>query len=838
VTHEFELLRSTDPLFRPCQMVTGPDGAMYVCDWRTDSGGAGKLWGDGKHGRIYRVSWKGTKVQPGIDPRGFDSWAKIAKQSSEDLVKTLESDNFTDRERARHELARRGAKEREGLLEVLKDENGKPASARIAALGALQSMWNDDVRTTVIERLGDLSPDIRRLAADALALNCKKGDRNAHEALEQQLGDLDLAARRAAYMAIGKLGAAGAGDVIVNGIQFDKRQDDYFTDGLARALEYVGKDAIAKLLALSDSGSETDLERVVEVFPTLRTRAAADKIPTLLKNYHLKPEQKIALIRAYLYCQVDPPVSVEPLLRFLDELPKEPTKTISEAQLNGMKLAALDVLAAHGAIKSEIVKTTLTAMLKTTDMKTHAALLQTIGNARLVSAAPVLLDQLQSAANDNDRVPFVRTLGQLGDPSAFKPLQEYLYSRDANLRIETLRALSNIDHRPARKFAESLLGDEDLQVQRDAIAMLGQSVEGARVVGKRFADKKLPRSLLPEVADALRRFSSKEHPDVGELLSRVVKGGLLVSLDPTELKRVSDMVKEQGDPERGRALYLNNKAVACIMCHRLEGVGGNAGPDLTRVWDTASLEKVMESMLDPSKEIKEGYQTYVATTKSGLIFTGLKITQNAEGVVLRDTTGKEVRIVAADLDTFAASKKSLMPDDVVRHLSIGEFIDLVAFLRDRKSQEELRGFVLTAWAIGPLDFDLTKPHALEKNPDPNQTIITPDRQRLPWRQVQADITGKGFDLRGVLGRAPAAGYVLAYVHSPKAQKAQLQLQSDETVKLSLNGKGVEVKEDAAPLALNEGWNTLLLRLNNAEGVPFLSARIVGADSVRIALQKD
>jgi signal transduction histidine kinase len=29
-------------------MVTGPDGAIYVCDWRTDSGGAGKLSGDGK----------------------------------------------------------------------------------------------------------------------------------------------------------------------------------------------------------------------------------------------------------------------------------------------------------------------------------------------------------------------------------------------------------------------------------------------------------------------------------------------------------------------------------------------------------------------------------------------------------------------------------------------------------------------------------------------------------------------------------------------------------------------------------------------------------------------
>ncbi len=56
ITNEFEFLKSDDPLFRPCQMVTGPDGAIYVCDWRTDSGGAGKLSGDGEHGRIYRIT--------------------------------------------------------------------------------------------------------------------------------------------------------------------------------------------------------------------------------------------------------------------------------------------------------------------------------------------------------------------------------------------------------------------------------------------------------------------------------------------------------------------------------------------------------------------------------------------------------------------------------------------------------------------------------------------------------------------------------------------------------------------------------------------------------------
>jgi putative membrane-bound dehydrogenase-like protein len=836
VTNEFEMMRANDPLFRPCQMVLGPDGAMYVCDWRTDSGGAGKLWGDTKHGRIYRLSWKGTKQEPAIALRGLDAWAKIAKQSDEDLFKTLDSDNFSDRLRAQQEIVRRGDKQRQALVDFLKDEDNKSVNARIAALGALQSLKTFEP-APFIERLKDFSPDIRRLAADALALHCPKGDNDAHEALVAAANDDDFAVRRAIYLAIGQINNAGAPDVIVNGIQFDRRLDDYYTDGLLRALEYTGKNGIAKLLTLADSGSDRDLERVLEIYPMLRTREAAEKLPALLKNYHVKPEQTIALIRTYLYIQVDPPISVEPLVKFLDELPAEPTKKITEGQLNSMRLAALDVLAISGKVNSDKLKGTLVTMLKTDDPKSRATLLRTIGDAKLASAVPVLLDQLAAAQDDAGRLALIRTLGQVGERAAFKPVLGHLKSTDPAVRIEVLRALAGIDNREAHKIARDRVAAEHFDVQRETIVLLGQNVDGARAVGKLFADKKLPRSLLPEVTESLRRFASKEHPDITNLLTRVVKDNLLVSLDPAELKRVTTMVRDKGDPVRGRALYLNNKAVACMTCHRLEGVGGNVGPDLTRVWDTLSLEKVMESMLDPSKEIKEGYVTYVATTKNGLTVTGLKVSQNDKELILRDATGKEVRIAAADLDEVNPSKKSLMPDDVVRHLSLNEFIDLVSFLRDKKSQEELRGLVLTAWAVGPLDFDLKKSNPLEKNPDPDTAVIE-GKNRLHWRQVQADITGKGFDLRPVIGREPASGYLLTYVFAPKDQSVRLHLQCDEKLQLWLNAKSVEPKVEATPLDLKQGWNVLLLRLNNAEASPFLSARIVGGEGLRVGLQKD
>ncbi len=837
VTNEFEFLRAADPLFRPCQMVVGPDGAMYVCDWRTDSGGAGKLWGDGKNGRIYRISWRGTKEHQAIPLRGLDSWGQIAKTGDAELFKTLESENFTDRERARHEIVRRGDKHRPALLKLFLDEDNKPIAARMAALGALQSFWNGEVKAAVIDRLRDGSGDIRRLCADALALNTSK-DNDAHEALVQCLGDEDFSVRRAVYLAVGRINSGGAADIIVNGLQFDKRLDEYLSDGMIRALEYTGKDGITKLLALADSGSDKDLERVLDLYPHFRTREAADKVTLLLKNYHVKPEQKVILIRSITQYQLDPPVSLDPLVKFLDELPGSPTKKITEAQINSMRLAALDVLATAGKIESAHFKSTLISMLKTDDAKTRQAILHTITDAKLVSAVPILLEQLAKADDDATTISLVRTLGQLSERTAFAPLQKLVASKNWEVRVEVLRALGNLDYRPARKIAEGLLGDSILEVQREAVVMLGQSIEGARIVGQQFAENKLPRALLPEVTEGLRRFASKEHPDVTELLSRAVKGGLLVSLEPAELKRVAAMVSKQGDPQRGRKLYLNNKAVGCITCHRLEGVGGNTGPDLTRMWDTLSLEKVMESMLDPSKEIKEGYQTFVATTKNGLTVTGLKVAQNAKELILRDTTGKEVRIAASELDEVVATKKSLMPDDVVRHLSFGEFIDLVAFLRDRKSQEDLRGMILTGYAIGPFDFDLTKADALEKNPDPEKTIINAERQRLTWRAVQADMSGRGFDLRAATGREPGSAYLLGYVFSPKEQKVDLLAQTEEKGYVLVNGERNMLSDAKMPITLKSGWNTLLVRINNAEGSPFVQARILGGEGIRVALQKE
>ncbi|MFO0864520.1 MAG: PVC-type heme-binding CxxCH protein [Gemmataceae bacterium] len=695
VAEEFEFLKSNDPLFRPCQMVTGPDGAIYVCDWRTDSGGAGRLWGDGKHGRILRITWAGTKDQPAIAPRGKDAWAKLAKESDEELFRSLDDESLIDRKLVTQELVRRGEKSRAGFLKVLADAD-RTVRARTHAIAGAQQFWNDDVRKAMIDRVGDQIADLRRTAAEALSLHVKK-DANAHEALVAGLGERDRLVLRQFYIALGKNNAPGAGEVLANALTNDRGKDAYLRDGILRAIEYSGKEAFDALLVVTDSGQQEDTDRVADAWLAFRTKAAADRIPTLVQNVNLSGAQKASLIRSYSNYQLDPPIDVKPVSDLLKSLPAiekdDPKAAEKIAEQTPVKLAAIEILASHGAANSDQPRTMLVGMLSEKDLTVRMSVIKAIDDSKTTQAATVLADRLEMAENTAEKIAIAKTLGRLQDKKVAAKLEAAFAAKDldAKVRLELFRSLVALEAKRMAKPAEAILAEKDADpelVREAVIVAVQQSVEGARKVGRLFVEKQLPRTLLPEVADGLRKHANDA--ECAKLLSDAMKGGLLLSSNAAEVARIEKLLKTEGNADRGKALFLNNKALACITCHKLEGVGGNIGPDLTRVWETHSLEKTIESMLDPSKEIKEGYQTFVATTKSGKSVTGLRVSQSADGVTLRDATGKEVMIPTNDLDELNPTKKSLMPDDVVKHLSYREFLDLVAFLRDRQAQESLR----------------------------------------------------------------------------------------------------------------------------------------------------
>lgn len=169
----------------------------------------------------------------------------------------------------------------------------------------------------------------------------------------------------------------------------------------------------------------------------------------------------------------------------------------------------------------------------------------------------------------------------------------------------------------------------------------------------------------------------------------LIAGGLLASgplaaqtSAPDALRRAA--MNDSGDARRGKAVFLS-RAARCLLCHKVQGEGADLGPDLSQVGGKLDRTHLIESVLDPSAEIPQGFHTTLIETKSGQVFAGLLKSESAAAITLRDGEGKQVTIACSDVESRATSPVSLMPSDLAAHLTPGEFTDLIAYLASLRS---------------------------------------------------------------------------------------------------------------------------------------------------------
>ncbi len=822
---EFEFLKSDDPLFRPCQMVTGPDGAIYVCDWRTDSGGAGKLWGDGKNGRIYRLRWVGTKDEPELPLRGMDSWAKLLKAGDGDLVKALAAPDFSDRLLARNELIRRGESTR---TLVLKEWETIPAQGRLVAMGVLNAHWNDAVESLFLKLTSDPVPDVRRLAYEGLGLRGVSGTKPVIDAVRKGIRDPEPAVRRAVVLALAKVDRTSAPGLVQEWLRQDPK-DVYLADAYLRALELLQHHGINALLEAAQAGDAITRDRIALAFQSLRSKDAFDALPKLIALDFWLPGQRADLIRSYSNYLFDPMPTPNQLAEFLAGRPNE-----SAAAL----MAGVEILVANGGLNTPAGLQLVNTLLDSKDADARLAGLASVEQSRLASARAKVLAMASDAKGTNaERSAALRALRVVGAANSAPIILSMLENEklDNALRSESLRTLSALDSNAGRTAAIALLDSKNPALMTVAVELLGSNKDGAQLIGERFVAKKLPVELWPRVSEALRKFTND--PVIAKLNAEVQKGGLLLSTSPADIAKVRDQVLAKGDPKRGRQIYLDAKKLACTTCHRLEGTGGQVGPDLTRIWDTQSVEKLIEAMAQPSKEIKEGYQAFRLDTLSGQVYTGLKISETKEEVVIREATGRDVRVKRDDVDQLVPSKVSLMPDDVISQLTYDQFIDLVAFLKHRDSQESLRGMVF--------EFAVSTGHGAKGSED---LEAKPDASKKPksgnaWEMVKIQPNGL-MTQQSVAMKGQLATYALVYLYSPKAQKIQGTVRTDTSFELMMGSTkiaksvpGLKLTENRMEAEVAKGWTPVLVKLADT-GAPMQLGIQFEGESLRTATKPD
>jgi putative heme-binding domain-containing protein len=136
----------------------------------------------------------------------------------------------------------------------------------------------------------------------------------------------------------------------------------------------------------------------------------------------------------------------------------------------------------------------------------------------------------------------------------------------------------------------------------------------------------------------------------------------------------------EGNAARGREIFLRESVTKCVVCHKVSEQGGEVGPDLSHIGGKFGRPHLIESLLEPSRQIVEGYRTAVVQTIDGAMHTGIVKEQSETQIALLDTAGKRSVIETSQIAGRKDSPLSLMPVGLMEQLEPEEFTDLVAYL--------------------------------------------------------------------------------------------------------------------------------------------------------------
>ena len=142
------------------------------------------------------------------------------------------------------------------------------------------------------------------------------------------------------------------------------------------------------------------------------------------------------------------------------------------------------------------------------------------------------------------------------------------------------------------------------------------------------------------------------------------------------LDKYSPALTMDGDPVRGKKVFVD---ATCSICHRLEEVGENIGPDIKTLVDR-SPQNIIVAIIDPNRAVKERFVEYAAMTVDGDLFQGMLTDQSSNSVTLADGEGKKHNILRRDLEHLAPTGRSYMGEGLEARLTLQQMSDLLAFV--------------------------------------------------------------------------------------------------------------------------------------------------------------
>jgi len=683
----------------------GPDGSMYVSDWVDGWTGLGK-------GRLYRIFDPDSQQDPVIAAGRKIMAEGFQNRTPSELAGLLRHPDQRIRQEAQFALAERGEEAVAIFREVAANREhqlarihaiwglGQIGRSYPAALEPVLALWNDDdaeIRAQAARVLGDgryrpgagrlldllkdSSPRVQFFAALGLG---KVGDVSVMPAVLQLLetnNDADPMLRHAGVMAL-----AGAGDVpsLVKAAgssspaarlgvllalrrhesaeiaRFLNDPEPRLVDEAARAIHDLPiEGAVPRLAELAERTTlnEETWRRVISANFRLGEAEHARRVATIAGRGDLSDAIRIEALNALAdWAQPSGRDRVLGAWRPLAPRPQEIAAAALPVALGG-------VFSGPDAVREVGVKVAAGLGVK--------------------EVGPVLLSLVTDANRSAAvRVEALRGLESLKDARLRDAMQAALADAEPVVRAAGQKVLAAINPGEAITVLRSVLESGSQHEKQQGFATLAaMQVPAADALLAEWLDRLLAGTVAPEV-----------HLDLLEAAAKRPTNGIPEKLQRFEASRRGDdplsAWRESlvgGDASRGRSIFFERAQVSCVRCHKIDGQGGDVGPDLSRIASDQPRESLLEAIVDPNRKIAKGFETAVLVTDLGKVHVGIIKSENDDTIELMTAEGKLLTLNKEEIEE-RASGKSAMPEDLVKQLSKSDLRDLVEFLSRRKAR--------------------------------------------------------------------------------------------------------------------------------------------------------
>jgi putative heme-binding domain-containing protein len=276
------------------------------------------------------------------------------------------------------------------------------------------------------------------------------------------------------------------------------------------------------------------------------------------------------------------------------------------------------------------------------------------------------------------RLELVQTLGEVR-PSGSQAvlLRLATSSADNDVRAAALTSLLSFNDEAIGREVVTVFNSLVPDVQSVALTLLTSRAAWARQLLEAIDEGRIPRDALP--IDMVRKVTFLKDERLAELLKKhwpSLEGASTTEMQE-QIARLAPVAQSIGGvPFEGKKIFMQS----CGKCHLLFGEGGRIGPDLT-TFKRDDVLHILTNVINPSAEIREGFEAILVVTTDGRTVTGFRADQDARVLVVRGIDGQNITINRDDIEEIIPQKKSLMPEGLLNNLTDDQVRDLFTYLR-------------------------------------------------------------------------------------------------------------------------------------------------------------